>query len=184
MGNGDGMIRRPLPAILPLALTLLTLACRPSASAPTETAAPSPAPVAATPVEPAGAVVVVSVDGVEPGGEPVDAALQTQAQWGTDQVTLRARVPADASTVALRFDGVALGSYGVVAVQPVTPPAGPPVADQAPARPASAPPGLSPKSRSGWAASGATGRRLPEWAVAGAAVGPDGRTVPLTLQRP
>lgn len=177
------MIRRPLRSAAPLALTLLTLACRPSAPEATDApAAPPPARAEATPVEPAGAVVIVSVDGVAAGGEAVDAALQTEAQWGTDQVSARARVPADASSVALRFDRVAPGLYGVVAVQP-KPVAAPSDATTTAAL-AETRPSLSVKSRGGWAASGATERRLPEWAAAGGAIGPAGRTVALTLQRP
>ncbi len=178
------MNRRTLRSAAPLALTLLTLACRPSAPEVTNApAAPPPAPAEAVPVAPAGAVVIVSVDGVEAGGEAVDAALQTEAQWDTDQVSYRARVPADASSVALRFEGVVPGLYGVVAVQPSAPEAA--SADEMPSMPTVEPlPGLSTKSRGGWAASGATARRQPEWAAAGGSIGPDGRTVPLNLQRP
>lgn len=177
--------RSTLRSAAPLALTLLTLACRPSSPEATGDTAAPPISQAATaePGEPAGANVVVSVDGVEPGGEAVDAALQTEAQWGTDQVSYRARVPADASSVALRFEGVVPGLYGVVAVQPSAPEAA--SADEMPSVPTVEPlPGLSTKSRGGWAASGATARRQPEWAAAGGSIGPDGRTVPLTLQRP
>lgn len=194
---------QPPRSIAPLALTLLVLGCRPSASdpaadpAPSAPATPSADGTVSAPAEPAAAVVVVSVNAVEPGGEAVDAVLQTQAQWGTDQVSYRARVPADASTVALRFAGVTPGAYGVVAVQPNVParptgpqragppapsPDDPPPKGMAPAEPL---PALSTATRGGWAASGATGeRRRPDWAAAGVAIGPDGRTVALTLRRP
>ena len=141
---------------------------------------------------PTGEVVIVSVAGVEPGGEPVDAALQAEADWGTERATYRARVPAEADAVALRVTGVTPGRYGVVAVQPVLPPvdragrgsegAGPAGAETAAASGPSPPPSLKP-GRGGWAASGADGPRAPDWKDAAIVVADEGATVPLTLRR-
>lgn len=162
------------------ALALLALAgCRESAETPqTKAATPPVKTVAAT--EPLGAIVVASVDGVQVGGEPVDAALQSEVQWGTDEAAYRARVPADGSGVALRLDGVVPGRYGMVAVQPNTPPT---VRDGEKAEGQSLPV-LTPRGRGGWAASGGEGRRLPDWDAAAVTVGADGATVPLVLVQP
>ena len=194
---------RPLASAL---VPLLLAGCDPATPA-----RPAPDPVAPVTTEApatARAVVIVGVTGVEPGGEPVEAALQTRAEWGTDGAALRARVPAGATAVALRFDGVTPGRYAAVAVQPAVPvgvgprgartgPAGAaaaPVQAQAPAEaaaPAQAPatttvPGptpLSPRSAGGWTATGASGRDRPDWDAAATAVGAEGATVPLTLGR-
>ena len=114
--------RTLLRSLTPLAATLLTLGCRPDAPQAASNTAAKAVPVPLTEsAAPVGAVVVVSVAGVEPGGEPVDAALQTEAQWGTEQASYRARVVADASTLALRFEPVVTGVYAIVAVQPNAP---------------------------------------------------------------
>lgn len=155
--------------------------------------------VSSTPVsEPQGAVVIVSVTGVESGGEPIDAALQTELQWGEEEATYRARVPADADAVALRFEGVTPGRYGVVAVQPTLPATKPrsPSATLGNEEPAStsdpkadartkprAPASLAVRTAGGWAATGATGRKLPDWDKAARSIGSDGDTVPVTLTR-
>ena len=191
------MIRPCAPA---LALLLAT-GCDQEEAVPANVAVAEAAPADPAPVaEPRGAVVIVGVAGVEPGGEPVEVALQTEGQWGTDEATYRARVPADADAVALRLEGVVPGRYGVVAVQPNLPatsarstgPArktGAPSAADGPATVAPLPTGsvppapLSAKTAGGWAASGAESRSPPEWADAEATIGAEGTTVPLTLLR-
>ncbi len=177
---------RPLAALL--AALLLTLpGCRGR-----ETNASPPPPAKPGPSQPARAstaVVIASVSGVEPGGEPVEAALQTEAQWGTEDAIYRARAEADAASVALRFDGVVPGRYALVAVQPAlaatvdgrTRIAG---GDRGPATEGSpATVSLKPAGAGGWAASGAERRRRPDWESARVAVPPDGATIPLTLGR-
>lgn len=172
-----------------LTLPVVLAGCDRTDSAPAVTAAPVDTTAGALSSEPQGTVVIVSVAGVEPGGEPVDAVLQTQADWGTENATYRAQVPAEADAVALRFDGVAPGRYGVVAVQPVVPPiqiaprrpvAGeetPPPRRALPPRPAP----LAPKSPGGWGVAGADGRTQPEWTAVTVPVGSDGATVLVTL---
>ena len=192
MADGGRMTRPLASALVPLLLA----GCDPATPA-----GPAPDPVAPVTTEApatARAVVIVGVTGVEPGGEPVEAALQTRAEWGTDGAALRARVPAGATAVALRFDGVTPGRYAVVAVQPAVPVGmGPQGARTGPAGAAAAPaqaqapaqttvPGptpLSPRSAGGWTATGASGRDRPEWDAAATAVGAEGATVPLTLGR-
>lgn len=193
------MIRLPAPLTL-CALLLSTAGCdRVERDAPAAARVDSNEITAGEPVaEPQGAVVIVSVTGVEPGGESVEAALQTEAQWGEEATTYRARVPADADAVALRFEGVAPGRYGVIAVQPVLPavtPRSPAAAagDEEPTTPTGAkattslgtraPASLAVRTAGGWAATGATGRKLPGWHEAARAIGSDGDTVPLTLTR-
>lgn len=182
------LTRAPLAAAT--ALALLAAGCRqnadPSPAANGVAVSPSPdggEPVAAPPTT--AAVVIASVSGVQVGGEPVDVALQTEAQWGTDDATYRARVPADAASVALRFDGVVPARYGVVAVQPNTPTRSPARDGEEPETPAAAPPlpSLEPGGRGGWAASGGEDRGWPEWTAAAVTVGVEGATVPLTLER-
>lgn len=181
--------RTPLAAATALAL-LAAAGCQQSAD-PSPTAngvavTPSPdggEPLVAPPAD--AAVVIASVSGVQVGGEPVDVALQTEAQWGTDEATYRARVPADAASVALRFDGVVPARYGVVAVQPNTPTRSPARDGEEPEIPAAAPPlpSLEPGGRGGGAASGGDARERPEWTAAAVTVGVEGATVPLTLKR-
>ena len=193
MADGGRMTRPLASALVPLLLA----GCDPATPA-----GPAPDPVATEAPATARAVVIVSVTGVEPGGEPVEAALQTQAEWGTDGAALRARVPAGATAVALRFDGVTPGRYAVTAVQPAVPVGvgprgartGPAGAVAAPAQAAaqaqapvqavvSGPTPLSPRSAGGWTATGASGRDRPDWDAAATAVGAEGATVPLTLGR-
>ena len=179
-------------AALLAALLLALPGCRDHA---TGSAAPPPNAATAIAVPsgsapPSTAVVIASVSGVEPGGEPVEAALQTQAQWGTDEAAYRARVEAEAASVALRFDGVAPGRYALVAVQPaIAPRVGVPDGSDGADRESAAnnaPPStvsLVPVRGGGWTASGAEARRPPAWEGAGIAVTPDGAIIPLTLAR-
>lgn len=174
-----------------LATALMLPACDRVMPVVANSAAPVVEEEAVSAPTPMGGVVIVSVIGVEPGGEPVDAALQAEGDWGSERATYRARVPAEADAVALRFTGVAPGRYGVVAVQPVLPPvdraargrqaASP--GEQTPVAAGAVPrPSLKP-GPGGWAASGADGRSSPAWEEAAILVAGDGATVPLTLRR-
>ena len=171
--------RMPLTPSLLAAAILLLPGCRDRDDGSTSHS-PSVAAVsdASAPMEAATAVVIASVAGVQPGGEPVEVALQTEAQWGTSDAVYHARVPAEAAAVALRFDGVTPGEYAVVAIQPDLAPLRVGQEDQ----PAHSPePLLTPAVKGGWAAAGATGRRRPEWSAARVAVPAQGRTVALSL---
>ena len=176
------------PAVL-LALPLLLLpGCDRTDSGTAATAEPvaSATPAAADSQSDESAVVIAAVDSVEPGGEPVDVALQTQPEWGTEEAAYRARVPADAARVALRFDGVRPGRYAAIVVQPNAPEIRRPGSAEAadPASPAIPRlPSLQAASKGGRGVSNSDMRAPVEFATAAFDVQPDGTTVPLTVRR-
>ena len=179
LGDHGGMIR---PAVLLAPPLLLLAACDRVGSG---TAAPVASAEPAAAADAQGVVVIAAVEDVEPGGEPVDVALQTEDQWNTQNAAYRARVPADAARVALRFEGVRPGRYVAIAVQPNTPELRRRDEEAVDAAIPTVPrlPSLRADSPGGRGVSNSDARRTPDFGGSVFEVKPDGATVPLTLQR-